>query len=76
MDFEQIQQIIADTLQMEPEQITLDKSFDDDLGADSLDKVEIIMQLEDALGIEFPDEDAESIVTVADAVEKLRKLLG
>jgi len=76
MDFEKIQEIIADTLQMDPEQVTPEKSFNDDLGADSLDKVEIIMQLEDALGIEIPDEDAETILTVKDAYEKIQKLMG
>jgi len=54
----------------------MDKSFEDDLGADSLDRVEIIMQLEDALGIEIPDEVAERIVTVGDAVEEIKKVVG
>jgi len=76
MEFEKIQEIIAKTMQMDPGQITMDKSFEDDLGADSLDRVEIIMQLEDALSIEIPDEVAERIVTVGDAVEEIRKVVG
>ena len=76
MEFEKIQEIIASTLQLDPEEITMDKSFEDDLGADSLDRMEIVMQLEDALGIEISDEVAEQIVTVGDAVEQIRKVVG
>lgn len=76
MEFEKIQEIIANTLQMDPEEITMDKSFEDDLGADSLDRMEIVMQLEDALGIEISDDVAEQIVTVGDAVEQIRKVVG
>ncbi len=74
MNFENIKKIIADTLQLSPDEVTPEKSFTDDLGADSLDKVEIIMQIEDILGIQVSDEDAESIVTVGDAIEKIRNL--
>lgn len=76
MEFEKIQEIIADVLKIEPEQITPEKSFEDDLGADSLDRVEIIMQLEDELGVEIPDEVAENIKTVGDAMEEIRKVNG
>ena len=76
MEFEKIQEIIASVLKIEPELITLEKSFEDDLGADSLDRVEIIMQLEDELGVEIPDEVAENIKTVGDALEELRKVNG
>ncbi len=74
MDIKQIQQIIADVLQLDPETVTPDKQFEKDLGADSLDRVEIIMNLEEALGIQVPDEAAESIVTVGDAIEQIEKL--
>ncbi|MCJ7834240.1 acyl carrier protein [Cuneatibacter sp. NSJ-177] len=76
MEFEKIQEIIASVLKIEPELITLEKSFEDDLGADSLDRVEIIMQLEDELGVEIPDEVAENIKTVGDALEEIRKVNG
>ncbi len=76
MEFEKFQQIIADVLQLEPEQITMEKSFEDDLGADSLDKIDILMNLEDLLNIEIPDEDVENIVTVGDAVERINRLIG
>lgn len=76
MEFEKIQEIIARVLKIEPELITLEKSFEDDLGADSLDRVEIIMQLEDELGVEIPDEVAENIKTVGDALEEIRKVNG
>lgn len=76
MEFEKLQEIIAKTLQIDPEKITPDKSFEDDLGADSLDRVEIIMQMEDILNIEIPDEAAENIVTVGDAMEEIKKIVG
>lgn len=76
MDFELIQEIIAKTLRIKPEEVTPDKSFEDDLDADSLDRAEIIMQLEDALHIEIPDDAAENIVTVGDAYEEIKKLVG
>ena len=76
MEFEKLQEVIAKTLQLDPEQVTPDKSFEDDLGADSLDRVEIIMQMEDILGIEIPDDAAEHIVTVGDALEEIKKIVG
>ncbi len=76
MEFEKIQEIIAGVLKIDKNQITLDKSFEDDLEADSLDRVEIIMQLEDVLGVEIPDEAAENIKTVGDAMEEIQKLTG
>ena len=76
MEFEKLQEVIAKTLQLDPEQVTPDKSFEDDLGADSLDRVEIIMQMEDILGIEIPDDAAENIVTVGDALEEIKKIVG
>ncbi len=73
MEFEKLQEIIAGVLGLEPERITQDQSFADDLEADSLDRMEIIMQLEDELGIEIPDEELENIVTVGDAFEAIHR---
>lgn len=66
--FERIQEIIADKLSLNAEDITLDSSFVDDLNADSLDIVELIMALEDELEMEIPDEDVEGFKTVGDVV--------
>ena len=77
MEFEKIQTIIADVLSIHnPEEITMDKSFKDDLGADSLDSVEIVMRLEEAFDIEIPDDAVENIETVGDVVEALQKVKG
>jgi len=66
--FEKIQEIIADKLSIDVEEITLESSFIDDLNADSLDIVELIMALEDELEIEIPDEEVEGFKTVGDVV--------
>lgn len=71
--FERIQEIIADKLSIDVEEITLDSSFVDDLNADSLDIVELIMALEDELDLEIPDEDVEKFVTVADVVNYVKE---
>jgi acyl carrier protein len=70
---EKVKQIIVDQLGVEPEDVTPAASFVDDLGADSLDRVELIMALEETFGIEIPDEDAEKISTVKDAVDYIQK---
>ena len=70
--FEKIQEIIADKLSIDAEEITLDSSFIDDLNADSLDIVELIMALEDELEMEIPDEDVENFKTVGDVVEYVK----
>ena len=67
--FERVKKIIIAQLDVDDSQVTLDSSFVDDLGADSLDVVELIMALEQEFNIEIPDEDAEKIVTVNDAVQ-------
>ncbi|MHB1323064.1 MAG: acyl carrier protein [Coriobacteriia bacterium] len=64
-----VKEVIVDQLSVEEDDVTPDASFFDDLGADSLDIVELVMALEDQFGISIPDEDAESIKTVGDAVE-------
>ena len=67
--FERVRNVIAEELNVSEDQITPDATFADDLGADSLDVVELVMRLEDEFDISIPDEDAEKIRTVADAVE-------
>ena len=76
MEFEKIQQIIAEVLNIDPQEITMDTTFVDDLGADSLDIFQIIMGIEEEFDIEIPNEAAESIVTVADAVEQIKNALN
>ena len=76
MEFEKLQQIIAEVLNVEPDEITMDTTFVDDLGADSLDVFQIIMGNEEEFDIEIPNEAAESIVTVADAVEQIKNALN
>ena len=67
--FERLRDIIADTLKVERDRVTLEASFTDDLKADSLDLVELIMAFEDEYGVEIPDEDAQKIRTVGQAFE-------
>ena len=69
MVFDKIKEIIMEQLQVEESEITMDTNLMKDLSADSLDAVEIIMAIEDEYGIEIPDEEAETIQTVADLVK-------
>ena len=70
--FDKLKEIIADKLSIDAEEITLDSSFIDDLNADSLDIVELIMALEDELEMEIPDEDVENFKTVGDVVNYVK----
>ena len=72
MEFEKLKEIIIDVLNVMEEDITLETTFVDDLGADSLDVFQIIMGIEEAFDIEIDNEDAEKIVTVGDAVEQIK----
>ncbi|MCM1307044.1 MAG: acyl carrier protein [Butyrivibrio sp.] len=76
MEFEKIQQIIAEVLNIQPDEITMETTFVDDLGADSLDVFQIIMGIEEEFDIQIPNEAAESIVTVADAVEQIKNAIN
>ncbi len=70
---DRVKKIIVDQLGVEEELVNADASFVDDLGADSLDTVELVMALEEEFGIEIPDEDAEKITRVKEAVEYIEK---
>lgn len=72
MEFEKLKSIIADVLNLDEQEIKMDSTFVDDLGADSLDIFQIIMGLEEEFDIEIANEEAEKIVTVADAVEQIK----
>ena len=69
---EKLKHVIVEQLGVEESEITLESSFIEDLGADSLDVVELIMALEEEFGIEIPDEDAEKILTVGDALNYIK----
>ncbi|ADI27331.1 acyl carrier protein [Geobacillus sp. G4] len=72
---ERVTKIIVDRLGVDESQVTLEASFKDDLGADSLDIVELVMELEDEFNMEISDEEAEKIVTVGDAVNYIKSRL-
>ncbi len=73
---EKVRNIIAEQLGVKPEEVTPEAKFIDDLGADSLDTVELVMALEEEFGIEIPDEEAEKLVTVGDAVKYIEEKAG
>ena len=76
MEFEKLKKIIAEVLNVDEEEIKMETTFVDDLGADSLDIFQIIMGLEEEFDIEIPNEEAEKIVTVGDAVEQIKSALN
>ena len=76
MEFEKMQKIISEVLGVEPEKISLDSTFIDDLGADSLDVFQIIMAIEEEFDIEIDNDAAEGIVTVGDAVEQIKNAIN
>lgn len=75
MEFDKLKQVIAEVLSVDPKEITMDTTFVDDLGADSLDIFQIVMGIEDAFSIEIDAEDAESISTVGEAVQLIKNAI-
>jgi acyl carrier protein len=71
---ERVKDIIADKLSVEKSEVTNDASFTNDLGADSLDTVELIMEFEKEFGVSIPDDQAEKITTVGDAIAYIEKI--
>ncbi|HIW80594.1 MAG TPA: acyl carrier protein [Candidatus Acetatifactor stercoripullorum] len=76
MEFEKLKKVIAEVLNVDPEEITMETTFMDDLGADSLDVFQIIMGIEEEFDIEIPAEKAEKITTVEEAVELIKSTLN
>ena len=76
MEFEKLKAIIADVLSVDPDEITMDTTFTDDLGADSLDVYQIIMGIEQEFDIEVPAEVAENITTVEEAIEMIKNAIN
>ena len=76
MEFEKLKKIIAEVLKVDPDEITIDTTFQDDLGADSLDVYQIIMGIEEEFDIEIPAETAEQVTTVEDAVEMIKNAVN
>ena len=74
--FDKVKEIIVDKLGVEDGKITMEAKFIDDLGADSLDTVELIMQFEEEFGIEIPDEDAEGLLSVGEAVDYISQKIN
>ena len=74
--FEDVKVTVAEQLNVNPDEITEDSKFVEDLGADSLDVVELVMALEEKFDIEIPDDEAEKITTVKDAVEFIQAKQG
>ena len=74
--YNKVKEIIIDKLGVEDSKITMEANFIDDLGADSLDTVELIMQFEEEFGIEIPDEEAETLISVGKAVDYITNKLN
>ena len=73
---DKVQAIIAEKLSVDAAEVTPEKSFTNDLGADSLDTVELIMEFEKEFGIQIPDEEAEKIATVGDAIKYIENTIN
>ena len=76
MEFEKLRKVIAEVLNVDPEEITMNTTFTDDLGADSLDVFQIVMGIEEEFDIEIPEEQAEKISTVEEAVELIKNAVN
>ena len=76
MEFEKLKKIIAEVLNVDPDEITMETTFQDDLGADSLDVYQIIMGIEEEFDIEIPAESAEQVNTVEEAVEMIKNAVN
>lgn len=76
MEFEKLRDIIVEVLNVDETEVTMESTFIDDLGADSLDVFQIIMGIEEEFDIEIPNEEVEKIVTVGDAVEQIKKAVS
>ncbi len=76
MEFEKLQNIISEVLNIDASEITMDTTFTDDLGADSLDVFQIIMGIEEEFDIQIDNEEAENIVSVGDAVEQIKNAIN
>lgn len=76
MEFEKLKKVIAEVLNVDPEEIMMESTFTDDLGADSLDVFQIIMGIEEEFDIEIPAEKAEKISTVEEAVELIKSTVN
>ena len=76
MELEKLQKIIAEVLNVDTQEVSMDTTFVEDLGADSLDIFQILMGIEEEFDIEIPTEQVEKIVSVGDAVEEIKNLIG
>ena len=76
MEFEKLQAIIGEVLNLDPDEITMDAAFGDDLGADSLDVFQIMMRIEEEFEIRISNEALEQIITVSDAAEQIKHALS
>ena len=76
MELEKLQNIIAEVLNVDAGEVTMDTTFTEDLGADSLDIAQIVMGIEEAFDIEIPSEASEQIATVGDAVEQIKSAMN
>ena len=76
MEFEKLKKIIAEVLNVDPDEITMETTFQDDLGADSLDVYQIIMGIEEEFDIEIPAESAEQVTTVEEALEMIKNAVN